>query len=93
MAGAAIEAFDRIGLCHIPLGTGNTERLMTAVELLRPEVAILTPSYAAYLIEWAAERNVDLAGVERRSACSWQASPAVASRRSVPSSKRAGARG
>ena len=67
VAGAAIEAFDRIGLCHIPLGTGNTERLMTAVELLRPEAAILTPSYAAYLIEWAAERNVDLAGssVER----------------------------
>jgi phenylacetate-CoA ligase len=62
VAGAAIEAFDRIGLCHIPLGTGNTERLMSAVELLRPEAAILTPSYAAYLIEWAAERNVDLAG-------------------------------
>jgi phenylacetate-CoA ligase len=67
VAGAAIEAFDRIGLCHIPLGTGNTERLMSAVELLRPEVAILTPSYAAFLIEWAAERNVDLAAssVER----------------------------
>ena len=60
VAGAAIEAFDRIGLCHIPLGTGNTERLMSAVELLKPEAAILTPSYAAYLIEWAAERNVDL---------------------------------
>ncbi len=62
VAGAAIEAFDRIGLCHIPLGTGNTERLMSAVELLKPEAAILTPSYAAYLIEWAGERNVDLAG-------------------------------
>ena len=67
VAGAAIEAFDRIGLCHIPLGTGNTERLLTAVELLRPEVAILTPSYAAHLIEWAAARSIDLAGssVER----------------------------
>ena len=67
VAGAAIEAFDRIGLCHIPLGTGNTERLLKAVELLRPEVAILTPSYAAYLIESAAERNIDLAcsSVER----------------------------
>ena len=62
VAGAAIEAFDRIGLCHIPLGTGNTERLLSAVELLKPEAAILTPSYAAHLIEWAAERNVDLAG-------------------------------
>jgi phenylacetate-CoA ligase len=62
VAGAALAAFDRIGLCHIPVGTGNTERLMLAVELLRPEAAVLTPSYAAYLIEWAAERNFDLGG-------------------------------
>jgi phenylacetate-CoA ligase len=62
VAGAALASFDRIGLCHIPLGTGNTERLITAVELLRPEAAVLTPSYAAYLVEWAAERDVDLAG-------------------------------
>jgi phenylacetate-CoA ligase len=67
VAGAALAAFDRLGLCHIPVGTGNTERLMLAVEALRPEVAVLTPSYAAYLIEWAAERNFDLPGssVER----------------------------
>ena len=66
-AGAALAAFERIGLCHIPLGTGNTERLMQAVELLRPEAVVLTPSYAAYLVEWAAERNIDLRGssVER----------------------------
>jgi phenylacetate-CoA ligase len=60
VAGAALAAFERIGLCHIPVGTGNTERLMLAIELLRPEAAVLTPSYAAYLVEWAAERNVDL---------------------------------
>ena len=67
VAGAALAAFDRIGLCHIPVGTGNTERLMAAVELLRPEAAVLTPSYAAYLLEWAAERDVDLpeSSVER----------------------------
>ena len=66
-AGAALAAFDRIGLCHIPVGTGNTERLMLAVDLLRPEAAVLTPSYAAHLVEWAAERDMDLAGssVER----------------------------
>ena len=28
VAGAALAAFERIGLCHIPVGTGNTERLM-----------------------------------------------------------------
>jgi len=67
VAGAALAAFDRIGLCHIPVGTGNTERLLRAVESLRPEAVVLTPSYAAHLIEWAAEREVDLAGssVER----------------------------
>src|SRR5215470_6621053 len=67
VAGAALASFDRIGLSHIPVGTGNTERLLRAVELLRPEAVVLTPSYAAYLIESAAERGLDLAGssVER----------------------------
>jgi phenylacetate-CoA ligase len=66
-AAAALASFDRIGLCHIPFGTGNTEPLMLAIELLRPEAAVLTPSYAAYLVEWAAERGVDLrsSSVER----------------------------
>jgi phenylacetate-CoA ligase len=66
-AGAALAAFDRIGVCHIPVGTGSTERLALAIERLRPRAAVLTPSYAAYLIEWAAERDFDLRGssVER----------------------------
>jgi phenylacetate-CoA ligase len=66
-AGAALASFERIGLCHIPVGTGNTERLMRAIELLRPEAAVLTPSYAAHLVEWAADRGLDLAAssVER----------------------------
>ncbi|MFL5895550.1 MAG: phenylacetate--CoA ligase family protein [Thermoleophilaceae bacterium] len=50
-AGAALASFDRIGLSHIPVGTGNSERLVRAVELLKPEAAVLTPSYAAYLAE------------------------------------------
>jgi phenylacetate-CoA ligase len=67
VAGAALASFDRIGLCHIPVGTGNTERLVRAIELLRPEAAVLTPSYAAHLVEWAAERDIDLrtSSVER----------------------------
>ena len=51
VAGAALASFDRIGLTHIPVGTGNTDRLVKAIELLRPEAAVLTPSYAAYLAE------------------------------------------
>jgi phenylacetate-CoA ligase len=60
VAGAALDAFERIGMSHIPVGTGNTERLMLAVELLDPEAVVLTPSYAAYLLEWAADRGKDL---------------------------------
>jgi len=63
VAGAALGAFERLGPPHRPVGTGNTERLLTAIELLEPEAVVLTPSYAAYLIE----RDVDLRGssVER----------------------------
>jgi phenylacetate-CoA ligase len=50
-AGAALDAFERIGLSHIPVGTGNTERLVRAIAELRPEAAALTPSYAAHLAE------------------------------------------
>jgi phenylacetate-CoA ligase len=60
VAGATLAAFERIGLCHVPVGAGNAERLMLSVDHLRPDTVVLTPSYAAYLLEWAAERNADL---------------------------------
>jgi phenylacetate-CoA ligase len=61
-AGAALAAFERIGVTHVPIGTGNTERLVRAIELLRPDAVVMTPSYAAYALEWAGERGFDLAG-------------------------------
>lgn len=63
VAGAALAAFERIGLTHVPVGTGSTDRLLRAIELLRPEAVVLTPSYAAHL----AERSPELASssVER----------------------------
>jgi phenylacetate-CoA ligase len=61
VAGAALAAFDRIGVCHIPVGTGNTDRLLLAIERLAPDAVVLTPSYAAYVAEVAAQRGVDLA--------------------------------
>ncbi len=61
VAGAALGAFDRLGLCHIPVGSGNTERLIAAVELLEPTVVAMTPSYALHLVEWARARGKDLA--------------------------------
>jgi phenylacetate-CoA ligase len=60
VAGAALAAFERIGLAHVPVGTGNTERLLLAIEHLRPDAVVLTPSYAAYLVESAADRKLDL---------------------------------
>ena len=51
VAGSALAAFERIGLVHIPVGTGNTERLIRAIETLKPEAVVLTPSYAAHLAE------------------------------------------
>jgi phenylacetate-CoA ligase len=67
VAGAALAALDRLGLCHVPVGAGNSERLVLAIDRLGAEAVALTPSYAAYLIEWADERGFDLAGssVER----------------------------
>jgi phenylacetate-CoA ligase len=61
-AGAALDAFERIGLSHIPVGTGNTERLVRAIAELRPEAAALTPSYAAHVAE---SFNVRDSSVER----------------------------
>ena len=57
VAGAALDAFARIGVCHIPVGTGSSERLLLAVEQLRPDAVVLTPSYAARLLELADLRS------------------------------------
>jgi phenylacetate-CoA ligase len=60
VAGAALDSFARVGLCHIPVGTGNTERLMAAVTRLKPQALVCTPSYALHLAEWAKQRDIDL---------------------------------
>lgn len=60
-AGAALGAFDRLGLCHIPMGTGNTDRLLSAIQNLRPDAVVVTPSYALHLSEAALQRGFDLA--------------------------------
>ena len=62
VAGVTLDAFARLGVCHIPVGAGNTDRLMTAVRLLHPTVLGCTPSYALHLAEWAQARGIDTAG-------------------------------
>jgi phenylacetate-CoA ligase len=51
VAGAALDAFRRIGVCHVPVGTGSSDRLLLTIEQLKPTAVVLTPSYAAYLLE------------------------------------------
>jgi len=55
-----LDAFAALGLCHIPVGAGNTEKLMAAVAALAPDAVALTPSYALHLAEWAEGRGIDL---------------------------------
>jgi phenylacetate-CoA ligase len=67
VGGVGLDAFHALSLCHIPIGSGNSERLMTAVRLLKAQALALTPSYALHLAEWAEARGIDLAvsAVER----------------------------
>jgi phenylacetate-CoA ligase len=53
VAGAALDAFDALGVAHIPLGTGNTERLIEALWRLKPQTLVTTPSYAMHISEKA----------------------------------------
>jgi len=65
VAGASLAAFEAIGAVHIPVGVGNTERLLTAVQRLEPEALACTPSYAMHVAEVAAAKGVKLASIKR----------------------------
>ena len=58
VAGAALDAWTRIGATLIPVGSGNTERLVKAFQLLGAEALGCTPSYALYLADWCRERDI-----------------------------------
>jgi phenylacetate-CoA ligase len=61
VAGATLDAFNQIGVTLIPVGSGNSDRLMSALRLLKPQVMAMTPSYAHYLAEWARDHGMDAA--------------------------------
>ena len=44
VAGASLSAFEAIGAVHIPVGAGNTDKLLAALERLQPEALACTPS-------------------------------------------------
>lgn len=59
VAGAVYYGFDKIGCTVIPVGTGNTERLVTAIRKLDATGISCTPSYGLYLIDWCSEHGID----------------------------------
>jgi len=65
VAGASLAAFEAIGCVHIPVGVGNTERLLTAIQKLAPQALACTPSYALHIAEVAAAKGVSLASIQR----------------------------
>ena len=48
-----------MGCTVIPVGTGNTERLITAVQRMHADGVSCTPSYALYMIDWCHQHNID----------------------------------
>ena len=65
VAGASLAAFEAIGAVHIPVGAGNTERLLAAVERLEPEALACTPSYAMHIAEAATAKGAKLSSIQR----------------------------
>lgn len=59
VAGAVYYGFDKIGCNVIPIGTGNTERLVSAIQHLGATGTSCTPSYGLYMIDWCRERGID----------------------------------
>ena len=59
VAGAVLDAWQRIGATVIPVGSGNTERLVKAFQVLGAEALGCTPSYALYLADWCRDRDIE----------------------------------
>ncbi len=59
VAGAVYDGFNKIGCTVIPIGTGNTERLVAAIRNLKATGISCTPSYGQYLIDWCGKHDID----------------------------------
>jgi len=60
---------ERLGMTVVPVSGGMTERQLTLIEDLRPDVITCTPSYALTLAQAFAERGVRPDGISLRFAC------------------------
>ena len=59
VAGAVLDAWTRIGARVVPLGSGNTERVVRAFQVLGTDALGCTPSYAIHLADWCRARDID----------------------------------
>jgi phenylacetate-CoA ligase len=59
VAAAVYDGYAKIGCTIIPVGTGNTERLVTAVQKLGATGIACTPSHGLYIADWLEERGID----------------------------------
>jgi phenylacetate-CoA ligase len=59
VAGVVLDAWTRIGASVVPLGSGNTERVVKAFQVLGTDALGCTPSYAIYLADWCRARDID----------------------------------
>ncbi|MGE0253342.1 MAG: phenylacetate--CoA ligase family protein [Alphaproteobacteria bacterium] len=59
VAGLVLDTLQSLGCGMIPVGTGNTDRLITALARLKPHVTMGTPSALVYIAEAARARGVD----------------------------------
>jgi len=66
VAGAVYYGFDLMGCSVVPVGTGNTERLVTAIQRLQATGISCTPSYGLYLIDWCEQAGIDPRGLGLR---------------------------
>ncbi|MDA0785370.1 MAG: AMP-binding protein [Proteobacteria bacterium] len=58
-AGAVHESMIALGVRMVPVGSGNTERLLTALERFKVQAMPGTPSYFLYIAEAARARGID----------------------------------
>jgi phenylacetate-CoA ligase len=59
VAGAVGESLQSLGVNIIPIGTGNTERLVRALNRFQPDAIPGTPSFLLYIAETAKRLGVD----------------------------------
>jgi phenylacetate-CoA ligase len=54
------DAIERVGAMFVPIGTGASEKVLMAIQLLRANAMHCTPSYATYFADWVRrEANLD----------------------------------